>query len=402
MTVPAAELTRFNWSGRDPQGLLVTGQSAAADINALKRDLYRQGILLNGAKVVKPKPLAAADVKQLPLFLRQCASLLQAGLPLVQCLDICIDSAARPAFRQLLRDLREQLAGGSSFYEAIVNSQLAQQQQLLNLIRAAEESGTLDICMERLANQAEKNALLEARIKKALSYPTAVLVITAVVTVLMLTRVVPQFATTFATLGAELPWLTQTLLSASDSVRSHLLLIAASPVLVVVTVKLCIKRYQMIRIIRDRLILHLPVMGPLLRDACLARLCRTLSDSLRAGVPLLQALTSATSTTGNHVFEKACQQLIEQIQEGQTLGFAVRTQSWFPVMIAQLVHAGEQSGTLDQMLENCALRYEQSVEQTVDRLGTLIEPVMMAVLGGIIATLMLAMYLPVFRLGAVL
>src|SRR5690606_32133648 len=135
-------------------------------------------------------------------------SLLHAGLPLVQCLDICVDSSARPAFRQLLLDLREQLAGGSSFYEALLNSQLVHQQQLLNLIRAAEDSGTLDICMERLACQAEKNALIEARIKKALSYPVAVLVVTAVVTILMLTRVVPQFASTFATLGAELPWLT--------------------------------------------------------------------------------------------------------------------------------------------------------------------------------------------------
>lgn len=393
---------RFAWSGRNLQGLAVSGQTSAADVETLKRELYRQGILLQQARTVKPPTLKAADTEQLPLFLRQCASLLQAGLPLVQCMDICIDSADKRGFRELLLKTREQLAEGSSFSEALANSGLSGQRLLLHLVRAAEEAGTLDICMERLASQAEKSALLKARIRKALSYPAAVLAVTMIVTVLMLTKVVPQFARTFASMNAELPWLTQILLQASDYVRSHLLLLCLLPLLFAAVIHTCLQRYETARTLRDRLSLKLPVFGLLIRDACLARLCRTLSDCLRAGVPLLQALASAAPATGNRVCEQACHDLIVQLQQGQPLGFAVRTHSWFPVMIAQLVHAGEQSGTLDQMLENCALRYEQSVEQTVDRLGSLIEPVIMAILGIVIATLMLAMYLPVFRLGAVL
>ena len=400
MTLPGGQ--RFGWTGRDREGNPVHGETLTDDLNTLQRELYREGVFLVHAKILKPQKLGSAELGQIPVFLRQCASLLQAGLPLVQAIDICIESAARPALRQLLVQLRTQLEQGSRFCEAIANSALGEQRLMLNLIRAAEDAGTLDICMERLACQAEKNALLQARLRKALSYPAAVLLVTAVVTVVMLTRVVPQFAQTFATMDAELPWLTQQLMSASDYVRAHLPTLILAPTATLILINRGIARFEQLRNLADWLSLKLPVIGSLLRDACLARLCRTLSDSLRAGVPLLQALHTAAPATGNQVCEQACQSLIEHIQQGQTLGFAVRTHSWFPVMIGQLIHAGEQSGTLDRMLENCALRYEQAVEQTVDRLGSLIEPVIMAVLGIVIATLMLAMYLPVFRLGAVL
>lgn len=394
--------TCYRWAGRDQHGVVTSGETLATDPGSLKRELYRQGILLMSARAAKhPKP-GVRDQKQIPIFLRQCASLLQAGLPLVQAMDICIDSVSQPGFGRALQQIRDQLGEGNSLYDAMSNSALGKDRLMLNLIRAAEDAGTLDVCMERLACQAEKTALLQARLRKALSYPTAVLVVTVLVTVLMLARVVPQFAQTFTTMGAELPWLTQALISASDYVRTHLPGLSLIPAAAVAVLHWSLVRFETMRAIRDKLSLGLPVTGALIKDACLARLCRTLSDSLHAGVPLLQALHAAAPATGNRVCEQACLQLATQIQQGQTLGFAVRTHSWFPVMIGQLIHAGEQSGTLDRMLENCALRYEQAVEQTVDRLGSLIEPVIMAILGIVIATLMLAMYLPVFRLGAVL
>lgn len=398
----ASGQTRYRWTGRDRYGAVTCGETLASDPDSLKRELYRQGILLANAKVAThPKP-GSRDRKQTPIFLKQCASLLQAGLPLVQAMDICIESAGQVGFARVLQQIRGQLGEGSSLHEAIANSALGKDVLMLSLIRAAEDAGTLDVCLERLACQAEKTALLQARLRKALSYPAAVLIVTVLVTALMLTRVVPQFAQTFTAMGAELPWLTQALMSASDYVRRHLLPLALIPAAAVPLLHWSISRFETLRVMRDQLSLRLPVTGGLVKNACLARLCRTLSDSLHAGVPLLQALHSAAPATGNRVCEQACLQLAAQIQQGQTLGFAVRTHSWFPVMIGQLIHAGEQSGTLDRMLENCALRYEQAVEQTVDRLGSLIEPVIMGVLGIVIATLMLAMYLPVFRLGAVL
>lgn len=399
-------LTLFAWSGKNLAGQKVNGECEASDTNNLKRQLYKQGILVSAIRKTRP---AASRVKmnkfsatEMAVFLRQCASLLKAGLPLVQTLDICIESSARAAFKQELQRVRDQLAGGASFCAALRAGSLGRDRLLINLIDAAEQSGTLDTMMEKLANDSEKAQQLLAKVKKALTYPIAVLVMAVVVTVVLLMKVVPQFARTFSELGAELPALTRFVLTLSDMVIHYAFAAGMSAFLLVLVVTACLRRYPSVRLWKDRLICQLPLAGIIVQQACLARLCQILSSSIQAGVPLLQALQSSASATGNLVYEQACQELAVLINQGQTLSFGVRKIRCFPVMIGQLIYAGEQSGTLDQMLENCASRYEQSVDNAVDKLSSLIEPVIMSVLGVIIATLLLAMYLPVFRLGAVL
>lgn len=404
MTTPLP--TRFLWSGKNAAGQKVSGESEAQDVNTLQRLLYGQGIVLSASRKVRPvtkrvvrQKIAAADIS---IFLRQCAGLLQAGLPLVQSLEICIDSCRGTTLKTELQRIREQLDGGASFSSALRSSRLARDRLLLNLIHAAEQSGTLDDMMEKLATDSEKAQILRARVKKALMYPLAVLVVAAVVSALLLVKVVPQFAQTFSELGGELPALTRSVLALSDFLAQHIYLLVLLASLLVATLAGCLRRFAWARLFKDRMVRQLPVVGAIVQDACIARFCGTLSGSIKAGVPLVQALQTSAGATGNLVYENACMELAELVNQGQTLSFGVRKAACFPVMIGQLIHAGEQSGTLDQMLENCAIRYEQSVDQSVDKLSSLIEPVIMSVLGIIVATLLLAMYLPVFRLGSVL
>lgn len=398
--------TRFTWFGKNASGQRIRGESEARDIQTLQRMLYRQGIVLSTARQVRPaapqvlkQKIPAADIT---VFLRQCASLLKAGLPLVQSLEICTESTRVDALRTELDRIREQLDTGASFSTALRNSRLADDRLLVNLIYAGEQSGTLDTMMEKLASDAEKAQLLRARVRKALTYPLTVLLIAAIVTALLLIKVVPQFAQTFSDFGAELPALTRAVMALSDLAVRHMASVMLMLVGIVIAVTACVRHFAVARLCKDRLLCRLPVTGVIVRDACVARVCRILGSSIKAGLPLVQALQSSACAAGNLVYEQACLDLAHLISQGQTLGFGVRKARCFPVMMAQLIHAGEQSGTLDQMLENCAIRYEQSVDQSVDKLSSLIEPVIMSVLGVIVATLLLAMYMPVFRLGAVL
>lgn len=404
MTQPTT--IRFAWSGKNFKGQHVSGESEAIDTASLKRLLYSQGVLVSVVRKVRPVAKNPRHKKIPPaeraIFLRQCASLLQAGLPLVQALDICLDSTSQPAFKLQLQLIREQLAGGANFSDALSMSTLGDDRLLINLIRAAEQSGTLDSMMEKLASDSEKSQRLRAKVHKALIYPVTVLVVAVIVTVLLLVKVVPRFAQTFSDLGAELPALTRSVLALSELAARYSLIVSLLAAALMLICAVCLKRYKRLRIWKDRMMCGLPVTGSIVKHACLARFCQILGSSIKAGVPMVQALQSSASATGNLVFEQASLALAEWVNQGQTLSYGVRKTQCFPVMIGQLIYAGEQSGTLDQMLENCATRYEQSVDNAVDKLGSLIEPVIMTVLGVIIATLLLAMYLPVFRLGAVL
>lgn len=402
-TTPA---TRFSWAGKNLSGHAVRGETEAADVTSLRRLLYAQGIVLSNTKKIRSGAVRTTrphyNAAEITVFLRQCASLLTAGLPLTQALEICTDSTPGASFKQELQSVRDQIASGASFTSALRAGSLGRDRLLLNLIQAAEQSGTLDTMMEKLAHDSEKAAQLRARVKKALTYPMAVLVVAVVITLVLLIKVVPQFAQTFSDLGAELPALTRSVLRLSELAMQYSFVMAILCFLSVLTVTVCLRRYPRARCWRDQLFCHLPVIGEIVRHACLARFCQILSSSIKAGVPLLQALQSSAPATGNLVYEHACLDLAEQINQGQTLSFGVRKARCFPVMMAQLIHAGEQSGTLDQMLENCGRRYEQSVDNAVDKLSSLIEPVIMTLLGTVVAILLLAMYLPVFRLGAVL
>jgi type IV pilus assembly protein PilC len=383
----------YSWRGIDLQGQPQQGISSAATPELLRAQYYAKGILITHIKTAAKLTTTVKPLRpppgQLSMLLRQCAGLLKAGLALVQALDISIECL--PASR-----LRTEMC------EALGRSALSEQTLLISMIKAAEQSGTLDHILGSLADDQEKTEQLRARVKKALIYPLTVLLVALLVTALLLIKVVPQFASTFTSLGAELPALTQSVMMLSDIAIDYALPASATAISLVLLLRAAISRYKVLHRLLDRLLLWLPLTGTIVRNACLCRFSRTLAGSLRAGVPLLQALESTAAATGNHVYQTECLKIRQRINEGHPLSFGVRKNRLFPVMIAQLVYAGEQSGTLDQMLHTCAARYEQAVDQSVDVMSSMIEPIVMTVLGVIVAILMLAMYLPVFRLGAVL
>ncbi|MDO9478806.1 MAG: type II secretion system F family protein [Pseudohongiella sp.] len=396
----------YSWKGKDLSGQAQQGISSASSPELLRRELYVKGILVTHCKVSKMpaqkiKPLRLQP-GMLTLFLRQSAAMLQAGLPLVQALEISIDCMPASRFKDEISYIKQQVAQGSLLGEAISLSALGKQSLLVNMIKAAEQSGTLDITMQSLADDHQKAERLRARVKKALFYPLMVLLVALLVTTLLLVKVVPQFESTFAELGAELPALTLTVMALSDLAIVYAPVAGVVLVVAILVLRTLISRSNTLQLLVDKMILVLPLCGSIVQNACLCRFSQTLSGSLRAGLPLMQALESTAAATGNRVFESACITIRHLINEGQPLSYAVRKNNLFPVMIAQLVYAGEQSGTLDQMLQTCADRYEQRVDQAVDTLSSMIEPLVMIVLGTIVAVLMLAMYLPVFRLGAVL
>ena len=396
----------FTWVGKDFGGQARQGTSSAENADLLCRELYLKGILVTHIKltklsVVRKKPLRL-KAGMLSVFLRQSAGMLQAGLPLVQALAISIDCMPASQFRDEISNIKQQVENGSLLGEAISHSRLGTQNLLVNMIRAAEQSGTLDSTLQSLADDHEKAERLRARVKKALFYPFTVLLVALLVTTLLLVKVVPSFTSTFAELGAELPALTQAVMALSDLAIVYAPAAAIGSTVIVLLISSMIPRYASLQLLMDKLMMALPLTGKIVQNACLCRFSQTLAGSLRAGLPLMQALETTAAATGNRVFESACLSIRQLVNEGQPLSFAVRKNNLFPVMIAQLVHAGEQSGTLDQMLQSCAARYEQDVDQAVDTLSSMIEPLVMIVLGAIVAILMLAMYLPVFRLGAVL
>lgn len=398
--------TLYSWKGTDLGGRPQQGLANAATPEILRTEFYAKGILVTHIKAAKKTATTQLYLRppsgMLSMFLRQCAGMLQAGLPLVQALEISIECLPVSPFRTEMTAIRQQVAQGSLLGEAFGRSALGEQKLLISMIRAAELSGTLDHMLGSLAEDQEKNEQLRARVKKALMYPLMVLMVALLVTALLLIKVVPQFASTFAGLGAELPALTLSVMMLSDIAINYALPASAAALSLTLLLRALIRQHRSLQMLRDKLLLWLPLSGAIVRNACLCRFSQTLASSLRAGVPLLQALESTAAATGNHVYERECLLIRQRINEGHPLSFAVRKNRLFPVMIAQLVYAGEQSGTLDQMLSTCAARYEQAVDQSVDALSSMIEPMVMMVLGMIVAVLMLAMYLPVFRLGAVL
>lgn len=400
------ENNHYSWRGIDLEGQPQQGISSAANPELLRAQYYSKGILITHIKTAQKLTTALKPLRpppgQLSMFLRQCAGLLQAGLPLVQALEISIECLPASRFRTEMCAIRQQVAQGSQLGEALGRSALSGQTLLISMIKAAEQSGTLDHMLGSLADDQEKTEKLRARVKKALMYPLTVLVVALLVTALLLIKVVPQFASTFTSLGAELPALTQSVMMLSAMAIDYALPASATALSLVLLLRAAVSRYKLLQMLLDRLVLWLPLTGTIVRNACLCRFSRTLAGSLHAGIPLLQALESTAAATGNHVYQTECLKIRQRINEGHPLSFAVRKNRLFPVMIAQLVYAGEQSGTLDQMLRTCAARYELAVDQSVDVMSSMIEPIVMTVLGVIVAILMLAMYLPVFRLGAVL
>jgi len=404
MAEKTAKLATFEWEGQDKRGAKVKGQSQATNAAAVKAELRRQGIAPK--KVQKKSQLFAKTGKKITpgdiaVFARQMATMMDSGVPLVQAFEIIGRGHENPRMQDLILGIKADVEGGTALSEALGKYPQYFDRLFCNLVTAGEQAGVLDTLLDKIATYKEKTESIKKKIKKALFYPTAVIVVALIVTMILLIWVVPQFESLFQGFGADLPAFTRMVLNLSAIVQSYWWAIIGIVVGFVAGFSQAKKRSAAFRQALDRLALKLPVIGVILNKAAYARFGRTLSTMFAAGVPLVEALESVAGATGNSVYEKAVMQMREQVSSGQQLQVAMRLSNLFPNMMVQMVAIGEESGSLDSMLGKVADFYEEEVDNAVDSLSSLLEPLIMAILGVLVGGLVIAMYLPIFKLGSV-
>jgi type IV pilus assembly protein PilC len=399
---------RYTWHGIDRQGQVVTGHASADQREDVVQQLRQQRIRATRIQRQFDWPFGLNDKnKQLVLtrditpFTRQLATLLHAGVPLLQALQILERGENKTALKTMIRGLHGNVEGGMAFNQAL-HRHAAFDVLYCSLVAVGELSGMLDVMLERLAHHLEKSEHLRATIRSALIYPSAVVCIAATVLILILLFVVPAFQSIFASFGAELPWLTRWVIGLSEGIQSHGLWIAIVFTISIWSLKRAVEQRMHWRRHLHALLLRTPIAGQLTQHACTARWTRTLATLFAAGVPLNEALEAIQNITGNLLFQSATQAIQTQLVQGRALSSALEsTQGLFPNMVVQMCAIGEESGSLDRMLEKTAEHYEREVDSTVGRLSTLLEPFIMVVLGLLIGGLVMALYLPIFQLGQV-
>lgn len=399
---------RFAWRGINRQGEIQNGVLNATSSEEVSYELKQQRIratriqrqfdLPSWLEFKRQPRVSARDITQ---FTRQLATLLHAGIPLLQAFDILGRSEGNDALKTLIRELRSQVEGGVALNQTL-RQHAAFDALYCNLVAVGELAGMLDTMLERLARHLEKSEALRTTIRSALIYPSAVLAIAGLVLVLILVFVVPAFQNIFASFGAELPWLTQVVIALSESLQRYGLWLLSVTGLASWLLKRQVQQRISWRRTLHQLLLRLPIAGPLTRHACTARWTRTLATLFSAGVPLTEALEAVQGVTGHLIFQEATQIIQMHLIQGESLSRALEnTDAVFPPMVVQMCAIGEESGALDHMLEKTAEHYEREVDSTVARLSTLLEPVIMVVLGVLIGGLVMALYLPIFQLGQV-
>ena len=396
----------FAYSGRTRGGQTVTGERAADTIDAAIAALRREQIVvtrIDPAKAAKAeakpraKKGASAPSKNLAIFTRQFSVMIDAGLPLVQCLDILGKQEPHKGFSDVILQVRSDVESGAALADAMKKHTRCFDALYSNMIAAGEAGGILDTILKRLALYIEKSVKLKGQVKSAMIYPIAVIVIAAIVVAAILWKVIPTFAQLFAGLGAQLPLPTRVVIAASDN------LVAYGPFILVGmgAIGYAIKRYYETppgRYMIDGLLLKAPILGMILRKIAVARFCRTLSTLLSSGVPILDGLDITARTSGNAIIEEAIQKTRTSIERGETVSAPLRETNVFPSMVVQMINVGETTGALDAMLSKIADFYEEEVDTAVAGLLTLMEPLMIAVLGGIVGGIVIAMYMPIFDL----
>ncbi|MCW4151194.1 type II secretion system F family protein [Halomonas sp. 18H] len=393
---------RWQWQGVDENGQVVQGETLAASRDEVVEKLTQQRILIRRARAKRGLSTGKVKHRDITVLARQMATLLRAGVPVLQGLQAIAEGVTNPALRWLINDLRRAVSEGASVAEAMARHPRHFAGLFVHLVAAGEQSGTLDRMLERVALHKEKSERLRSRVRKALWYPAMVMLTGISVAALLLVKVVPRFESMFSDFGAELPALTRLALELSDMVRDHwpwgLLLGTSLPALIYMAQH----RSPRFATRLHGLALRLPLFGGMLGAACVARYCRTLSTTVGAGVPLLEGLKSAAGATGNPAFQQAVEQVRHDVLEGHSLYRAMHATHRFPGMALQMVAIGEESGTLDQMLERIAEHYESDVDDRVDILTALLEPAVIVMLGIMVGGLVIAMYLPIFELGGAL
>lgn len=397
-------LQPFVWSGTDKRGTRMKGETLAKNANLLKAELRKQGIT---PTVVRPKakPLFGAagktiSARDIAVFSRQLATMMQSGVPLVGSFEIIGGGQKNPRMKTMLDDIRASIEGGSTLHEALGKHPMQFDSLYLNLVKAGEGAGVLDTVLDTIANYKEATEALKGKIKKALFYPAMVIAVAIIVTSILMIFVIPQFDEVFKGFGAELPAFTQMLVSASDFMVAYwwlMLLVVIGGIVGVVQAK---KRSKSFAQLLDRMILKVPVIGEIMQNSAIARFARTLAITFKAGVPLVEALDTVAGATGNVVYEQAVHRIKDDVAVGYQLNTAMRQVDVFPHMVIQMAAIGEEAGALDTMLIKVAEFYEQEVNNAVDALTSMLEPLIMVLIGTVVGGIVIGMYLPIFKLGA--
>ena len=393
----------FSWEGTDRAGKKVKGKVVANNEAAVRTELRRQGVV--ATRVRKQSTLFQNTGKVSPgdiaIFARQLATMMKAGIPLVQSFDIVGAGHENPAMQKLILAIKSDVEGGISLAKALSRHPLHFDDLFVNLVDAGEQAGALETLLGEIATYKEKTEAIKKKVKKALFYPAAVVAVAFIVTAILLIYVIPEFETLFQGFGADLPAFTRMVIDISKFVRTDGWLIVIAIGAGFFTFMYFKKRSRAMRHFLDRVVLRIPIIGPILNKSAISRYARTLATTFSAGVPLVEALDSVAGACGNIVYEDAVLQMRDEVATGQRLQRAMENTELFPNMVNQMVAVGEESGSLDDMASNVADFYEEEVDNAVDSMSSLLEPLIMAVLGVLVGGLVIAMYLPIFKMGAV-
>lgn len=397
-------LSEFVWVATDKRGKTIKGDMSAKSANFVRAELRKQG-MNPGTIKPKPKPLFGSAGKtvgpqDITFFSRQMATMMQSGVPMVQSLEILGAGQKNPKFAALLKSLRDDVSGGSAFSEALKAHPAQFNELYRNLVKAGEGAGVLDVVLDTLATYLERIQALKGKIKKALFYPAGVLAVGMIVSLVLLMFVIPQFKTTFESFGADLPAFTQLYVNLSDFMMSNwwwMLIATGVGVFAFVT---AYKGSVNLQRSVDRLMLKVPVIGQVLHMSAISRFARTLALTFKAGVPLVEALDTVAGATGSIVYDEAVAKIRDDVEVGYALQLSMKQADIFPPMVVQMVGIGEEAGALDSMLFKVAEFYEGEVNNAVDSLTSLMEPFIIVVLGTLVGGMVVAMYLPIFKLGA--
>jgi len=394
----------FIWEGKDKKGNRLKGRGLAKDEMEMRSDLRRQGIA--ATRVRKERQLFKSEGKitaeDIAIFARQLATMLSAGIPMVQAFEIIGVGHDKPAMQKLVLAIKSDIETGNALNQALAKHPLYFDDLFVNLVEAGEHAGALETVLDKIATYKEKTEALKKKIKKALFYPAAVLAVAVIVTVILLIFVIPQFESLFKGFGADLPAFTQFVVEMSRWMQKNGWILLIVFIAAVMTFSYFYKRSRPMRQLIDRASLQIPVIGPILKKAAIARFTRTLSTMFAAGVPLVEAMKSVAGATGNIVYQDATMKMRDEISTGMRMQRAMENTGLFPNMVVQMIAVGEESGSLDEMAGKVADFYEADVDAAVDAMSSLLEPLIMVILGVLVGGLVVAMYLPIFKLGAVI
>ena len=397
-------LQPFVWEGVDKRGTKMKGESLAKSANLLKADLRKQGITPSVVKV-KPKPLfgkagKTISARDIAIFSRQLATMMQSGVPMVTAFEIISGGQKNVRMKDMLDDIRATIEGGSTLHEALGKHPVQFDELFRNLVKAGEAAGVLDTVLDTIASYKENIENLKGKIKKALFYPATVIAVAILVSAILLIFVVPQFQQVFKSFGADLPAFTLMIIAASDFMISYWWLVLAVVLGSIFGFIALKKRSPALAHLLDRMILKIPIIGQIMHNSAIARFSRTLAVTFKAGVPLVEALDTVAGACGNIVYEKAVYRVRDDVSVGYPLNVAMRQVNLFPHMVIQMTAIGEEAGALDTMLFKVAEFYEQEVNNAVDAIASLIEPFIMIIIGGVVGSMVVGMYLPIFKLAA--